>query len=84
MKSSNSALRTEKCGPEATLLRHATTPKLVETAHCVLFKIFFTDRLPRENTHGVVKKFWQGTEWECFATFRVARLPLPHRYARYF
>ena len=55
-------LHAHTSGSAATLLRHAPAPKLVETAHNVLCKIFFTDRLPREKSHGAGKKFCQETD----------------------
>ena len=38
-----------------------TTPKLVEAAYSVLYKVFSTDRLSKEKTHGVRETFWQET-----------------------
>ena len=61
MKSSKSRIDHRSADPAATLLRHTPTPKLVETAHSVLYKIFFTDRLPRENARGAWKGFQQET-----------------------
>ena len=62
VKSSKSRMDHRGVGPAATLLRHAPTPMLVETAHSVLYKILFTGRLPRKKTCGAEKRFWQETD----------------------
>ena len=72
------AVRGQKRGPAATLLRHTPTPKLVETVHSFLYKIFFTNTLPREKTRGPGKEFWQ----ETMAQSRVAMLHCEMEYVK--
>ena len=58
MKSFKSRIDHRSVGPAATLLRYAPAALLAET-HSILYKIFFTERLPREKTRGAWKGFWK-------------------------